>query len=202
MALLSDEDDVVAVPLENPRQTSAFAYSTRYSPRSPKFSRGMAVIEGEDATLFISGTASITNAETQHPGDVTAQAYEALENIAALISEENLTRHGLPGQGATLQSVAVARAYIKRPEDYPAVRRVCEQRLPGAPLNFVVADVCRPDLLVEFEGVAFSHGLGRAPVRVQRCAARRGECQASDECRFPCPDACPELACCPHAVSR
>ena len=98
VALLSDEDDVMAVPLENPRQTSAFAYAARYSPQSPKFSRGMAVIVGEDATLFISGTASITNAETRHLGDVTAQAHEALENITALISEENLARHGLPGR--------------------------------------------------------------------------------------------------------
>jgi enamine deaminase RidA (YjgF/YER057c/UK114 family) len=206
VALLSDEEDVIAVPLENPRQTSAFAYSARYSPQSPTFSRGMAVVHGGDATLFISGTASITNAETRHPGDVVAQAHETLENITALISEENLARHGLPGQGATLQGVAVARAYVKRPEDYPAVRQVCEDRLPGVPLNYVVADVCRTDLLVEIEGIAFSHGPGRdggrAPVRVRRRAAPRGECQASDECRYPCPDTCPELACCPHAVSR
>ena len=97
------------------------------------------------------------------PGD------EALDNIAALISEENLARHGLPGQGAGSEGIAVARAYVKRPEDYPAVRRVCEERLPGVPLNYVVADVCRTDLLVEFEGIAFSHG----PGRVRRCAGRR-----------------------------
>ena len=202
VALLSEEDDVIAVPLENPRQTPAFAYSQRYSPRSPKFSRGMAVVHGGDATLYISGTASITNAETRHPGDVVAQAHEALENITALISEENLARHGLPGQGATLQGVAVARAYVKRPQDYPAVRRVCEERLPGVPLNYMVADVCRPDLLVEFEGIAFSHDAGLEPARVRRCAGRRGECQTPDECRFPCPETCPELACCPHAVSH
>jgi enamine deaminase RidA (YjgF/YER057c/UK114 family) len=205
VALLSDEDNVIAVPLENPRQTSAFAYAAHYSPQSPKFSRGMAVVHGPDTTLFISGTASITNAETRHPGDVVAQTHETLANITALISQENLARHGLPGRGTTLQGMAVGRVYVKRLGDYPAVRQVCAERLPGVPLNYVVADVCRPDLLVEIEGIAFSNapGIEEAPgaVRVRRCAARRGECQA-EECRHLCPDSCPELACCPHAVRR
>jgi enamine deaminase RidA (YjgF/YER057c/UK114 family) len=200
VALLSDRDDVVAVPLENPRQTSAFAYAARYSPQSPKFARGMAVVHGGDATLFISGTASITNSETRHPGDVVAQAHEALENVAALIAEENLARHGLPGRGATLRGLAVARAYVKRRDDYPAVREVCERRLPGVPLTYVVADVCRPDLLVEVEGVAYSPAAG--PARVRRCADRCGERTGPAECRHLCPEGCPERNTCPHAVLR
>jgi enamine deaminase RidA (YjgF/YER057c/UK114 family) len=200
VALLSDHDEVVAVPLENPRQTSAFAYAARYSPQSPKFSRGMAVVEGDSATLFISGTASITNSETRHIGDVTAQTHESLENIAALISEENLSRHGLTGQGTTLEGIAVARAYVKHREDYLAVRQVCEERLPGVPLNYVVADVCRTNLLVEIEGIAFSHG--SRPLHVRRCAARRGERPSLSHCRHLCPEACPERDNCPHAVLR
>src|ERR1019366_8926358 len=39
LAVVSDNDNVVAVPLENPRQTAAYKYSTSYSPTSPKFSR-------------------------------------------------------------------------------------------------------------------------------------------------------------------
>jgi enamine deaminase RidA (YjgF/YER057c/UK114 family) len=204
VALLSDQDDVIAVPLENPRQTSAFAYSARYSPQSPKFSRGMAAVEGASTTLFISGTASITHSETRHLGDVVAQAHESLENIAALISEENLSRHGLPGQGTTLEGLAVARAYIKHPKDYLAVRRVCEERLPGVPLTYVVADVCRSNLLVEFEGIAFSQGPerneGESAVRVRRCGARRRESLSLAECHHLCPEACPERESCPFAT--
>jgi enamine deaminase RidA (YjgF/YER057c/UK114 family) len=198
VALLCEQDDVVAVPLENPRQTSAFAYSTRYSPQSPKFSRGMAVVEGDSTTIFISGTASITNSETRHQGDVVAQAHESLENIAALISEENLSRHGLAGQGTTLEGVAVARAYVKRPQDYEVVRQVCEQRLPGVPLTFVVADVCRTNLLVEIEGIAFGHGRAR----VRRCARRRGDWLGLADCGYLCPEGCPERDTCPHAVGH
>lgn len=207
LALVSEHDDVVAVPLENPRQTSAFAYAHHYSPRRPRFSRGMAVVQGRDTTLFISGTASITHAETQHLGDPVAQTHETLDNIAALIGEENLAQHGLTGQGTTLDGLAVARVYIKHLHDSPAIREVCESRLPGIPLTYVVADVCRPDLLVEIEGIAFSHRPGHAtsegPILVRRCAARCGGHHATEPTsgqRHLCPESCPERLDCPNAV--
>jgi hypothetical protein len=45
---------------------------------------------------------------------------------------------------------------VKHPEDFDKVRQVCERRLGRLPAIYAVADVCRPDLLVEIEGVAFS----------------------------------------------
>ena len=45
---------------------------------------------------------------------------------------------------------------VGHPEDFEACRTVCEKRLGGVPAIYAVADVCRPDLLVEIEGVAFS----------------------------------------------
>jgi enamine deaminase RidA (YjgF/YER057c/UK114 family) len=156
IALATEREDVWAVPLENPRQTSAFDYSARYSPKTPKFSRGLAVVQDGHATLFISGTASITRSETRHVGDPEAQTHEALDNIEALIGEANLARHGLPGLGATLEDLGRAHVYVKRPEHSDVVRAVCENRLGKVPLLYTVADVCRPDLLVEIEGIAFA----------------------------------------------
>ena len=127
-----------------------------YSPQSPKFSRAMVLSCGTYTTIFISGTASITHSQTRHPGDAVKQAEETLNNIAALIDEENLARHGLPGLGTSLASLGFARVYIKQPEDYAAVRAICEQRLGKLPTIYAIADVCRPELLVEIEGVAFS----------------------------------------------
>ena len=72
---------------------------TTTARRARKFSRAMALSCGTYATIFISGTASITDSETRHVGDAAAQTDETLDNIAALISEENLCRHGLPGLG-------------------------------------------------------------------------------------------------------
>lgn len=117
----------------------------------------MALSCGSYATIFISGTASITNSETHHVGNPAAQTGETLDNIAALICEQNLCRHGLPGLGTTLDSLALVRVYIKRQADYAATRAVCQKRLGEVPTIYALADICRPELLVEIEAIAFSH---------------------------------------------
>ncbi len=162
IALATQREDIVAVPLENPRQTSAYAYSSERSLIRPMFSRALALSCGDYATIFISGTASIAGEETRHAGDVVAQTHETLDNIAALISEENLAGHGLPGLGTSLACLGMVRVYLKRPEDYAAVRAVCERRLGELPTIYATADVCRPELLVEIEGVAFSRNADHA----------------------------------------
>jgi len=157
LALSTDRQDVALAPLENPLQTSAFDYGKHYSPQSPKFSRAMAIVVGESASLFVSGTASIVASETKCIGDVAGQTRQTIDNIEALLSEENLASAGMPGMGATLEDLAVVRVYIKQEQDFQKVRAVCEERLGELPTIYAIADVCRPDLLVEIEGVAFSH---------------------------------------------
>ena len=158
IALATERDDILAVPLENPRQTAAFDYRRPLQPEEPQvLPRPWRLSCGTYATIFISGTASITDSETRHVGDAAAQTDETLDNIAALISEENLSRHGLPGLGTALDSLGLVRVYIKRQEDYARVRAVCEKRLGEMPTIYAMADVCRPELLVEIEGIAFSH---------------------------------------------
>jgi enamine deaminase RidA (YjgF/YER057c/UK114 family) len=137
MALQSKRDDVSLLGLENPLQISAFDYPKEYSVKSPKFARAMAVRVGNHVTTWISGTASIVNAEK-------------------LIAPENFARHGWADAGATLADLAKIHVYVKHPEDFDKVRQVCERRLGRLPAIYAVADVCRPDLLVEIEGVAFS----------------------------------------------
>jgi len=155
IALETQRSDLMLVPLENPQQTSAFDYGASYSPRSPKFARAMAVAVGNAATVFVSGTASITESETRHIGDVEGQTDLTLDNIEKLIAADNFRRHGVPGLGATLDDLALVRVYIKRQEDYEKTRAVCERRFGDRPTIYAVADVCRPELLVEIEGVAF-----------------------------------------------
>ena len=162
MTLQTDRDDVRLLPLENPNQTSAFEYSERFSPKSPKFSRAMAVVLGDYVTTWISGTASIVDSETVHLGDIEKQTEQTIDNIRDLISRDNFERHGVPRAGAELGDLAKVRVYIKHPEDYEACRAVCERRFGPLPTIYAVADVCRPDLLVEIEGVAFSRMRGSA----------------------------------------
>jgi enamine deaminase RidA (YjgF/YER057c/UK114 family) len=156
IALATDRDDITLLPMENPRQTSACDYPIQYGLQSPKFSRAMSVLSRLHATIFVSGTASITASETREVNCAERQTEQTLDNIAALISEENFAEHGSPGFGATLQDLALVRVYVKRQEDYQRVRTVCESRLGEVPTIYAVADVCRPELLVEIEGIAFS----------------------------------------------
>jgi enamine deaminase RidA (YjgF/YER057c/UK114 family) len=156
MALETARRDVRILPLENPKQTAACDYELRYGPQSPKFARAMGVVSRDYSTTFISGTASITDSETRHLDDVEGQTNQTLDNIAALISPDNYARYGLADCGSTLDDLALMRVYIKRQEDYQKTRAICQARLGEVPTVYAVADVCRPDLLVEIEGVAFS----------------------------------------------
>lgn len=156
LGLQTERQDVSLHPLENPRQTSAFDYSAQFSPKSPLFSRAMAVKIGNHVTTWISGTASILNSESVHLGDIEKQTHQTLDNIEALIGTDNFRQHGLNGVGAKLDDLAKARVYVKRPEDYQRCRAICESRLGDVPAIYAFADVCRPELLVEIEGVAFS----------------------------------------------
>ena len=155
LALATDRPDVLRLPLENPRQIAAHDYDHRYGPQSPKFSRAMAIVSDGAAVVLVSGTASIIDSESHHVGDVAAQTRETLDNIAALISADNFRRHGQAGLGATLDDMAFLRVYVKRKEDYAVVRDACRARLGDVPVVYTVADLCRPELLVEIEGIAF-----------------------------------------------
>lgn len=156
LALQTKRTDVQLLPLENPLQTSAFDYPKNYSVKSPKFTRAMAVRVGDHMTTWVSGTASIVNSETMHIGDVENQTEQTLTNIEHLIDAANFERLGWPDAGATLDDLAKIRVYVKHAEDYEKCRAVCEHRLGRIPAVYAQADVCRPDLLVEIEGVAFS----------------------------------------------
>jgi enamine deaminase RidA (YjgF/YER057c/UK114 family) len=156
LAMKTDRDDIVVKSLENPEQTSAFQYSACYSPKSPKFARAMAHVADGVCKVFVSGTASITHSETRHVDDAAAQTHQTLDNIEGLIAGANLRNHGIEGFDASLEDLALARVYVKRPEDVEACRAICRQRLGATPTIYTLADVCRPDLLVEIEGIVIA----------------------------------------------
>ena len=63
----------------------------------------------------------------------------------------------------------LVRVYIQRTGDYTNIRAACKNRLGELPTIYAMADVCRPDLLVEIEGIAFSHeGPGPQPMCISR----------------------------------
>ena len=145
-----------------------------YSPQSPKFSRAMAVVQGGFVTTLVSGTASIVNSRTCHLGDITRQTGQTIDNIERLIGSENFAQHGMPGSGATLKDIAKLRVYVKHHEHYEQCRQICESLLPRIPAIYLQADICRADLLVEIEAVAFSPFNASAMKGISQWAPGRG----------------------------
>jgi enamine deaminase RidA (YjgF/YER057c/UK114 family) len=172
LALQTRRDDVFLLPLENPQQTPAYAYHPKYSPKSPKFSRAMALVLGNYVTTWISGTASIVNSESLYPDDIAKQTVQTIDNIEKLIALPNFEFHGVKGAGATLRDIAKLRVYLKRPEDYARCKAACEDRFGSIPVLYAIADICRPELLVEIEGVAFSRYEGMTAPKVSVQASR------------------------------
>ncbi|MER5667347.1 FkbO/Hyg5 family chorismatase [Streptomyces mirabilis] len=152
-----------AVHLENPRQTPAYKYPSRYGPKSPSFARATFLRDvdapgretgQETGSLFVSGTASILGDDTVHVDDVAQQTEETLRNIEALVGGDNLRRHGVAGAGYDVKDLDQVKVYVRDAEHLPVVRSICESTLPAdTDISYFNVAVCRPDLLVEIEGV-------------------------------------------------
>lgn len=137
-------------PIENPRQLSAYCYPETYGPRSPVFARGALVYPPGQEVLFISGTASIVGHRTVHHDDVVAQVRESLANVRAVMDEANRHVRG----GAFECAMLVCRIYLRHAGDRLQVEAVMSEQFAGAHCQYVEADVCRSDLLVEIEAMA------------------------------------------------
>jgi len=136
--------------LENPRQLSAWKYPRRYGPRSPSFARAT-LVRGASPTpdkglLLVSGTASIVNHQSCHPGDLQAQTREAINNVQALLDQA--CKPDRPAQPVSL------RYYLRNEQQLAAARSAWESYAPQWPVDcYLGADICRNDLLMEVEGV-------------------------------------------------
>ena len=94
---------------------------------------------------YISGTASIDNrGNVLHIGDVLEQTGRAMENVDAL----------LKSGGASIEDMMYLIVYLRDPADYQCVSRYLHDTFPNLPCIVVQGRVCRPEWLVEVEGVA------------------------------------------------
>lgn len=138
------------IPIENPRQVSAYHYPERYGPRSPTFSRAVLAYPHRQEALFISGTASIVGHQTMHADSLADQCRETLANIAAVLEQANQQRRGPP---FLLKNLSY-RIYLRHARDFEALLAILEPLLGGADFFVIEADICRSDLLLEIEAHA------------------------------------------------
>lgn len=168
-ALKTENEKIKTYPVTNPNQIDPHKYSKKVlvgddAKTAPQWERARAVVfEDGDVRIYISGTASVRGKKDGEPGedvigvgDVVMQTKVMLENVELLISKENLNNNGVKvKKEVDLNNLALARIYVKFEEDLEKVIAICEEHLPtDVPRTYVVADVCRPDWLVEIEGVA------------------------------------------------
>jgi enamine deaminase RidA (YjgF/YER057c/UK114 family) len=109
------------------------------------FERGTRISYADRSHCYISGTASIDRAgKVVHPGNVLSQLDHTLANVEALL------RSG----SASLQDLMYLLVYLRDPTDFTLIDGYLSDRFPDLPTIIVQAAVCRPDWLIEVEGIA------------------------------------------------
>lgn len=133
-----------------PGQTSYLSDLDKLCPTKAynvHFERGTRIAYADRAHHFISGTASIdAEGRVVHPGDVVRQLDRALVNVEGLLASG----------GGALQDMTHLIVYLRDSADFERVRHRLSERLPDLPTIFVKGPVCRPDWLVEVEGIAIT----------------------------------------------
>lgn len=88
--------------------------------------------------MYLSGTAAIRGEVSLAEADVVAQLRITLENIRHLIGDA---------------SMKLLRVYLKNENDYNKVHDSLEGE--EICISYLLADVCRDELLIEIEGIAW-----------------------------------------------
>ncbi len=151
-----ESNDAVSLPLDNPEQVAAYGYSQQVlvgKPEevesTPKFERARYLEIFGKKQVFISGTASIRGEKTVGRNDPVKQTEITIQNLQRLYSREVLSTV----TGNLLQPVyGHARVYVKNKKDFQAIRRTFKRYYGNLPVVYIIADICRDDLLVEIEG--------------------------------------------------
>ena len=74
------------MPVENPRQVSAYHYSRRFGAIPPCFARATLLTCGGEPLLIVGGTASVVGEESRHIGDLHGQTQETFRNLASVVA--------------------------------------------------------------------------------------------------------------------
>ena len=140
----------ISKPINNPIQVPAHKYSEKVLKEgrdvvktTPKFER--ARLLGD--TVFISGTAAIKGEKSEISTDPRLQSEAAIDVIEHLVAPGNIF------PGCPRFRFEAIRVYIKREEDIPAIVSTISNHWKDVPMFFLMADICRPELLLELEGI-------------------------------------------------
>lgn len=159
LAIVPTIETVIAA-IDNSLQIPAYNYSesvlvegkTNHLKTTPKFERGKFVTNGNSRIFYVSGTAAIRAEQSTNPNDAALQTRQTVGNINYLISNENIQRYTI--EKNVYLSLNSIRVYVKRCEDYALIKAEVEKAWPNVTAIYLLAEVCRTELLVEIEGIA------------------------------------------------
>lgn len=158
--------DRPGIAVENPRQIPAYRYSQRYGPFPPSFTRATILPAGnpdDDDHLFIGGTASICGENSLHLTNLQRQTRETLHNLASVVKTAWSMRDGSGGEvngnvngdlGYWLSLLREVRVYHVHDEHRAHLEVMLGEHFKREQVQWVRADLCRPELLVEIEAIA------------------------------------------------
>jgi enamine deaminase RidA (YjgF/YER057c/UK114 family) len=139
LAIVKGADSQLEIEHNNgSKQKSAYRYGSA-------FSRSAVIREPNNKCILVSGTAAI---DEQGISLFSANPHEQMrktfEIVDALINKE----------GATLKDICHATVFLKRQEDITIYREIAkEYGLEDLPAVYMVADVCRDELLFEIDAI-------------------------------------------------
>ena len=161
-AICTDNGSVDIAAIDNGWQIAAHAYSQdvllgekdpRFQNRTtPKFERAKRVKQENSELIYISGTAAIRGEESLSGVNVEKQIQTTIENIGYLLSKENARKQNGNQTGSSYQ-LEGCRVYLKDISLVDKARTVVERLYSDADVIYLLADVCRDELLVEIEGI-------------------------------------------------
>ena len=144
------------VAINNPVQIAAHTYSAKVLEgdnctlkTTPKFERARYLELFGKKIIFISGTASIRGEQTVGVGNPAEQTEVTIDNIKQLYSKEILEK--ISGEQLN-PKYGHARVYVKDRNDFAIIRKTFRNHFGNLPVVYIIADICRNNLLVEIEG--------------------------------------------------
>lgn len=158
-------DKIKIVPIDNDLQLAAHVYSQEVligaqgdvveGRSTPKFERAKALgsVDESGYICFISGTAAIRGEDSMDSDDAATQTIQTMENVEHLISDHTCKKYGIELLSKS-KEITTARAYVKYSKDAEAIKEVVDERWPDTSVVYLLADVCREELLVEIEAVS------------------------------------------------
>ena len=144
-AVMPENSSISIVPIDNKLQIAAHSYSGSVLERdingktTPKFERAKSIGIDGNRMVYISGTAAIRGEESLHGVGVINQLEVTLENIRQLTGGSK---------------VKLFRVYLKDEEFYEKVHGMLDAE-KNLQVSYLLSDVCRDELLIEIEGIAF-----------------------------------------------